>query len=66
MLLGTVAGLEALVASQNATLDVYDAMARPADDNIADDPWIIDLGAGLYEFDVNADIIARERAGRDQ
>jgi hypothetical protein len=70
MLLGTVAGLEALVASQNATLDVYDAMARPAEDNIADDPWIVDLSkaltSGVYEFTLTEDIIARERAGRDQ
>jgi hypothetical protein len=66
VLVGMVEGMAALLASQDAILDAYEDAALPADDGIADDPWIVDLGAGLYEFDVNADIIARERAGRDQ
>jgi hypothetical protein len=70
ILLGTVAGLESLVASQDAILDEIDAMASPAADDIADDPWVIDLSkaltSGVYEFTLTKDIIARERAGRDQ
>jgi hypothetical protein len=55
--------LVGIVNAQSKLLKMAAGLAVPAADNIADDPWIRDLGR---EFTIVADIAARERAGRDQ
>jgi hypothetical protein len=55
--------LVGIINAQAQCLDEAAGIARPAPDNIADDPWLRDLGR---EFTIVADIAAREKAGRDQ